>query len=264
MRQITSILSAVAVVFVSVGLAGSASAGIWVAKYDLTGSTSTTFTLLGTDVDQVTGTMEFRFQGGGSGETPVGAFYAQGDQQIDIYWQVFAGTPPTPVMTLDGHSDNKISGKPGGVSVTISGNAVLAFSTPDQTATGQMHCNNIPVGTPPVDNCAIAGFTNSVTVGLTPTTSPKPFPFPKLVFTGTKALVGDFTSTTQTQTATPNATVKFVYVGKEISRVYSDLPVPSDMPALSSPGLAGLGLSLALVGATSILVLRRRRGARRG
>jgi hypothetical protein len=243
MRRLISLLGTLTILL---GVSGSASGAYWEVTYDLTGSQLTTIVpTLGTNVDPVTGTWTFQYDANPRTGPLTGARMMSGDNYTAFNQPIPNATTPT--LTITGHAARTLlppaSGQPG----TLTGATLVVGTLPDEALTGYNHCT---AAYPAI--CVLAGFPGkSTNVPLTPTATPNPFPVPNMVFTSGTAGVGAFTSTTKTVVA-PSVTLKWIFKGSEISRVYH-----ADVPAVSNGGLAALGLFL-VVGAGATLRLRRR------
>jgi hypothetical protein len=245
MRQLILLLGALALLL---GVSGSAGGASWEVVYDLGlgGSQLTTLTPFGPKVDPVTGTFTIEYDANPRTGPISGARLVAGHPHTGFN-QIYTG-----FFIITGFADTTLLPPTGGAVGTINGATLTMPVIADSNATGYNHCVGIPASA--TANCALAGFTQTVNNPLTPAswpTVPNTWVMPKLQFASAVG-VGDFTSTTKVSLGS-GATLKWVFKGKEVSRIYH-----ADVPAVSNGGLVGLGIFL-LVGATSTFALRRGR-----
>lgn len=218
-------------------LAASAQAGVWEVTYDLApGSSVTTTTPLGPDVDPMTGTFVVEYDAASTAAPLTGARLKSGAFHVTLSNMV------TGILTITGSTDTTLLPASGGTPGVLSGDTLILDPVPDSSSTGFIHCYNA--------GCVLAGLTASVMVPQTPT-GPGPFPITinGWVFTSGTAGVGDWAAPTNTiVTQTPmgiTVTVQQDYVGREISRVF--LPEPTTGAGMASGALL-LGLLYRLRG----------------
>jgi hypothetical protein len=240
MRRLISLLAALAIVL---GVSGSASGSYWEVTYDLGlgGSFLTTQTPFGPKVSPITGTFTLQYAGPMTGPIS-GARLVAGDPYT-TFNQVYTG-----FFTITGHVSTTLLPPVGGTPGTISGADLTLAVVADSNLTGFNHCTDTDSGA----SCVLAAFVASFNNPLTVTTSPNPWPVPKLQFASAVGS-GDFTSTMKTDVG-GGVTQQWIFKGKEVSRVFH----PDGVPSVSKGGLVGLGLFM-LLSATSALVYRRAR-----
>jgi hypothetical protein len=237
-------------------LAGPASAGYWEVVYDLSGSTLQTKPPIGpTDIDPINGTLTIQYDAATESAPLTGARMVAGNTYGAI---AQPDNPPGTFFQITGYQKMTLLPQAGGAPGTITGATLnWAVDVEDSARTGFLHCNEF---TGQVGNCVLAGMVHTVPLPQTPT-GPGPFPesFPKFVFAAT-AGVGNFTSTVKTQTVQTGAftvTLYTTYIGTEISRVWNS--GATEVPSISSGGLAMLGLCVGAIGVGGALWLQRRR-----
>ena len=217
-------------------LAGTASAGyINNVTYDLTGSSMTTITGFGTNVDPVSGSLIVRYYAPGTtAPGPIGhGRLLAGDTFVTI-GQTLPG-----LMTLTGSLDTTLlPPAPYGTPGAVAGDTLSFAPVADSWVTGFMHCTEVLTG---ICNLAL-GAPPTVPLPMTPTT-PGPFPWvmPPMVFGAGTVGVGSFAATlTSVETTPSQVTVVFNYVGQEVaSSGWTLIPEPGTFSLLAL-GLAGV------------------------
>jgi len=205
-------------------LAGNAQAGYVLATYDLAGSTLTTTTLLGSDVDQITGSVTFRYWGATSTLSPLTGNSASlvGGDTYTLIDQNFGGN-----IVLNGYNDQTV----GGQNLALPPGAAIMLGGAAATQVNQLHCTG--------GLCAAGGFVPSVTQ--TNNTN-NPFFMPTILFTTGLAGHGDWAAGTLTLTqgtGLSSVSLQFNYVGQEISRSFIPEPGTASLVYLGLAGIAG-------------------------
>jgi hypothetical protein len=210
-------------------LAGTANAGVITATYNLAGSTLTTTSFLGTDTDQITGTVTIQY-GAASINGPI-SFAA-----------LVAGAATTLVMnpntqpgagqlTLNGSTTTTVTAPGAGGPI---GAATIALAPAPGTVTGSLHCTG--------GFCGLAGFVASVPQTVFP---PAPLALATaggVVFTSGQAGLGNWAGVPYTITqAGGQAVLSFAYVGQEVSRTFVPEPGTASLLGLGLAVLAGAG-----------------------
>jgi hypothetical protein len=211
-------------VAIGLTLVGTANAGRVTATYDLNGSTVTTNTPLGSDVDQITGQVTVKYDAATINAPISWAAIVAGNSTTTIQ-QTF-GTS----LVLTGSTTTVFSGWKAGGAI---GTATVALPPAPGGMTGSIHCTG--------GLCGLAGFPASVPQ---PQTGPASLVLATaggLVFTSGQAGLGDWNAVPYTVTAGA-ATLTFAYKGQEIGRSW--------VPEPGTASLLGLGLA-ALAGASS-------------
>ena len=229
---------------------GFAISGYWEVEYDLApGSTLQISSIMGTDIDPITGTLTVRYDAATQSAPLTSVKLLQGHTNVQASWSIPA------VFLITGTTDMNLIPQVGGTPGTLNGATLTLGVVADSSTTGFLHCNESGGQT---GNCVLAGMIHTLPMPQTPT-GPGPFPqtFPKFVFTSGTAGVGSFTSTVLTQTVRTGVftvTLYATYVGRSVSRVWTE-PVPS----ISSGGFAVLGVAVFGIALAGLAVQRRRR-----
>ncbi len=204
-------------------LGGAANAGVITAQYDLTGSTVTTNTPLGSDVDQITGTVTVQY-GAATINAPISWAAVVAGNSTTTIQQTF-GTS----LVLTGSTTTTVTAPGTGGPI---GAATIALAPAPGGMTGSIHCTG--------GLCGLAGFPASVPQ---PQTGPASLVLATaggLVFTSGQAGLGHWNAVPYTITASA-ATLTFAYVGQEISRSFIPEPGTASLLGLGLVALAGAG-----------------------
>jgi len=241
--MLSSCLRLCFVILVVLVLATSAHAGYWTATYDLApGSGFETVNPGGTYNDPITGTLTIEYDAATSGAALSGARLVAGQVNNTL-------NQPAGVLTVTGTGQNALSPGLGGTPGTLAGAALNLAVVANHTISGYLHC---------YDATGVGGFCSIFFGGVTasntiPQTGSGTFQFPRFDF-ATTAGVGDFTSTTVVSMPLSGVTVSTVYVGREISRVWTAGP-----PAVPFMGPLAIGaVSAGLLASGGLFVARRK------
>jgi len=208
---------------------GTANAGVITATYDLTGSTLTTTSLLGSDTDQITGQVTIQY-GAASINGPISwAALVAGSATTTI---INPNTQPGGgQLTLNGSTTTTVTAPGAGGPI---GAATVLLSPAPAQVTGSIHCTG--------GICGLAGFTASVPQ---PQTGPGVVALATVggvVFTSGQAGLGNWAGVPYTLTqAGGQATLTFAYVGQEVSRTFVPEPGTASLLGLGLAVLAGAG-----------------------
>lgn len=229
------------VTLVVLGFATSAHAGYWTATYDLAPDSGfETVNPGGTYNDPITGTLTIEYDAATSGAALSGARLVAGQVNNTL-------NQPAGILTVTGTGQNLLSPGLGGTSGTLAGAALNLAVVANHTISGYLHCYDL-------SGVFCSAFFGGVPASNTiPQTGSGTFQFPRFDF-ATTAGVGDFTSTTVVSVPLSGVTVSTVYVGREISRVWTASP-----PAVPLMGPLAIGaVSAGLLASGGLFVARRK------